>query len=1150
MDTNVYGWTLSVDPGPALTTISIMSWASKLEGMRSQLASEDTEQKKLEEEIARSRIARQRRSQGLGGTNSLDLSKSSEYASALRNLDATTPSNDRTPTGDRQSALNKLTGMPQTTTMRPEPMSLAAFIGGKATGPRLNKHAPQQDATDPTQFEQRTRIDAPHPVFGRGGIAMPGMAGKFSHSRDADHQPQQPVARAGRTPEPEPLRAQRRRSTPSPEKQPETPQKISVRERTVSTPTGSAPIFAPKPASQSVVTASSTTTTSPLASKSRPHTPLQSASPASSKPVVVTPSLARPAQPQSRSSPQGPQISSSPNPSQAFMRPPVQKDLTPSLSRLQGRGFVQNMVKVSSQLETPRTPSPSSGLEKSRPQSERKASVLDRWPGLAATSPSPPQSPTSPIRRSRTTDPTIIAPPPAPSAAAPRQVTKSFSADSAPKANEALGSASTLVVFQPKNYGVDEFGLKRNGTQPASRPAEAEPSKPLLHPTKDRAKKPKKSSSTKASGREDMSSMFDTSDVLAPAPSSLSSSLSPSTPSPPARPPSPIATPQIASSPPDQAWSHKAIPPKPVSESRPLPATPAGGMVGRRALPGMTQPGTTPSISPKPSFAMSPPTSAPTAAPRALPGLANGSVPPTPQRDAVSPTSSAIQGRPSSSGRPSVMEMAQALAQEPEPIRASPPPVEEKPVEAEPIATPRPRNTVSQEAQERRRSTVYERYSIVMPSLKEEATPDPTPHSTLTRTIASSYVPDIASLDFKLSEPLAKPSDSEQIHFNHADEPLPPVDVSPFTRYIAPSLHESQTIQVDVLSIAGNTAFPLANTHVLYETEILAIVHRSKSSSTGLMNSTVWSWQGKHSSLGDSEERKLAELAKRYGTSIVPIRQHAEPVELVQCLGGTLAIRQGSRAHWANENTALHAIRKLHGVFHIDQVELTGKNLCSGFSYCLSLLDTIYVWHGRGSLADERQAALEYAQTLTSNPDSLVVLVEGEEDAEDAEMFWMALCEDEVEYGNADYWRWRPSVAFSPRLWSIDVNRQQAIQNAESTIFVLDCVFELFVLVPSAARGKRYDIRLGLSVTQNAAKSLSSIRPFTPTVHVLVLPSQIPVDVRAQFRELEDIFASDVQVDHMNVLTTAEAQTQLQTSSWTKGQLENKNFMPLGVGTY
>jgi len=58
-----------------------------------------------------------------------------------------------------------------------EPTSLAAFIGGSASGPRLNRHAPQQDAHDPTQFVQPD-TSHPHPIFGRGGIAMAGMADK------------------------------------------------------------------------------------------------------------------------------------------------------------------------------------------------------------------------------------------------------------------------------------------------------------------------------------------------------------------------------------------------------------------------------------------------------------------------------------------------------------------------------------------------------------------------------------------------------------------------------------------------------------------------------------------------------------------------------------------------------------------------------------------------------------------------------------------------------------------------------------------------------------------------------------------------------------------------------------------------------------
>jgi hypothetical protein len=61
---------------------------------------------------------------------------------------------------------------------RQKPISLAAFMGSRETGPRMNKHAPQQDAHDPTQFEQRRSITSPHPVFGKNGVAMPGLAPK------------------------------------------------------------------------------------------------------------------------------------------------------------------------------------------------------------------------------------------------------------------------------------------------------------------------------------------------------------------------------------------------------------------------------------------------------------------------------------------------------------------------------------------------------------------------------------------------------------------------------------------------------------------------------------------------------------------------------------------------------------------------------------------------------------------------------------------------------------------------------------------------------------------------------------------------------------------------------------------------------------
>ena len=115
------------------------------------------------------------------------------------------------------------------------------------------------------------------------------------------------------------------------------------------------------------------------------------------------------------------------------------------------------------------------------------------------------------------------------------------------------------------------------------------------------------------------------------------------------------------------------------------------------------------------------------------------------------------------------------------------------------------------------------------------------------------------------------------------------------------------------MSIIGTTATALKDdTHIFYESEVLAIVHRYKTKSSGLVGTTVWGWRGKRSQLGEREDRKLKDLARHYGTSVVwpslsfrsvyvrslasqvSVPQHCEPLELVHVLGGQLAIRQAS----------------------------------------------------------------------------------------------------------------------------------------------------------------------------------------------------------------------------------------------------------------
>jgi hypothetical protein len=433
---------------------------------------------------------------------------------------------------------------PSAPTKKPESISLAAFMGGRATGPRLNKHTPQQDAHDPTQFEQRTHITAPHPVFGRGGVAMLGLARDSSsgptpgsssasgaYGRDSTRSTElsspgnnKPYSSASTTsyekshhqftpaskrengattrertisspgqsfeknvastrfkgtqgdyvtrPTPQPSRPEAQphsqghlaltgltRTSPAPtstvssrphfnaahsfvgyQSLPATPNRtktppapsssLSHRKSqpsidVISPPAPSYPL--PHRKSQPSINAASVmyeqriptnrTKTPPApeppapsrsSAKRRQSLPSSSFTTPPRNSSVITSSLARPILPDPKPSPQGPQlvhVSSSPSP--AFLRPLAQKDLTPSLSRLQGRGFVQNMVKVSTQLEA----GASFASSDSPPSStgKKKASVVDRWQQLEASTTTrvtpPPVSPKpSPLRKSRTVD--------------------------------------------------------------------------------------------------------------------------------------------------------------------------------------------------------------------------------------------------------------------------------------------------------------------------------------------------------------------------------------------------------------------------------------------------------------------------------------------------------------------------------------------------------------------------------------------------------------------------------------------------------------------------------------------------------------------------------------------------------------------------
>ena len=157
-----------------------------------------------------------------------------------------------------------------------------------------------------------------------------------------------------------------------------------------------------------------------------------------------------------------------------------------------------------------------------------------------------------------------------------------------------------------------------------------------------------------------------------------------------------------------------------------------------------------------------------------------------------------------------------------------------------------------------------------------------------------------------------------------------------------------QTISVEVMAIAGNAVTAInKDAHVFYDSELLAVIHRAKVKSSGLVATKVWAWRGRRAQPDELAIQKVQELARRYGTTPVSVSvvyadtgpcgvlmmtvvatfqvavdQAREPPDFVSVLGGTLATRQGIRVHWSPENTAMHVVRSLRGFIYIDELDL------------------------------------------------------------------------------------------------------------------------------------------------------------------------------------------------------------------------------------
>ncbi|KAF7790388.1 hypothetical protein EIP86_001343 [Pleurotus ostreatoroseus] len=964
---------------PSKPESGLAEWTSKIKELQRQVdADEEEETKRLEQEIAASRLARMRR------TNT-------DVAAALKETTPTVADESRSPDERRRNqddALQKLSNdganrgladynsFVASKSMKASsaaPMSLAAFMGGKASGPRLNKHAPQQDTHDPTQFEQRT-FKGPHPIFGRGGVAMPGMVarshGSVPQSREETSSPRTPDGHGQNAVSPTDTFKVRSVVEKAAPQRPVATTQFGVirneppRQRTFSTPAGPVLSSATRPSHSPSFNSSKSEQNSPrppshspspiLKGTSRPATPKETSSvanhvfptrsnnvsPHPRSPVIRSPSppktptlgspgLAKPIQPSPRKSLQGPQIPISPNPSPVFLRPPPAKEPTPSISRLQGRGFVQSMVRASSQMDTGAGVGSPSSADKGR-EVTKKASVLDRWHHGNEAAPVIAPKPV-PLRKVRTMDsttqssstssapvqvfPTYTPPPPKPEKPefasvtlksraslpliqqerqSPPQKSDGGIESPTPSQRRALGSSTTMVSYikpiktgegssavsppsrppssasrgRPTTPAVDELGVRvrsrtrsiggdsghRSGT-----PGAGAGGKPLTHPTKSRPHKPRKaktvlsgnqSASTEHRAQADRANTDDqvvyaatiTQEKPASSPQEIGSKVAART----VLDDEKVSS--VSESPPTPGASRRVHfplpveipPPQPVHHAERSPATP----IKHSRIPSTGNRATVMDVAQvfneHQQFTQSEPLHSPLISTQIQSTLSSTS----PDEEDGSAHRSDVKSMVASWGAQNGNDAPTLSAD--------------------------------------KRKSSYEKYSgFTLPPLAEEKTPVPSPAGTLAR---NSIPPSLdtlpepvessqsSGLHTKSERPVKITSLDSYVHFNIVDAPLPIVDVDSLimenSSYTADP--ELQTISVEVVSIVGAAAAPInRDMNVFYDSETLAIVHRFKVKSSGLVSTKVWSWLGTKSQMSEKEERKLQDLARRYNTTLV-----------------------------------------------------------------------------------------------------------------------------------------------------------------------------------------------------------------------------------------------------------------------------------------
>ncbi|KAI9043001.1 putative gelsolin repeat protein [Aspergillus affinis] len=341
-----------------------------------------------------------------------------------------------------------------------------------------------------------------------------------------------------------------------------------------------------------------------------------------------------------------------------------------------------------------------------------------------------------------------------------------------------------------------------------------------------------------------------------------------------------------------------------------------------------------------------------------------------------------------------------------------------------------------------------------------------------------------------------------------------------------------RTLKKQMWEITGDGKrqdLPVNQEYILYEGSMYLCVHMFEAE--GSIRSEVHLWCGDDvtdTSVDDAQSFSRR-VAKENGAKLEVIKQGKETARFIQALGGILITRRGSSSRSSSSAIFMLCGRKHLGQMVFDEVNLSPRNLCTGYPFVISaMFGKLYLWKGKGSSAEEIGAARLIGMDLGLTGEFEEV-TEGEEPESFFEVF--PPYAETGDYMDEDFWRLKPNHdCFRLRLLRIDhelgqrsgfwlrrsgsaspvIRPNDTVQEVEpfcqkdlagKGIYVLDIFFEIYVIVGDHSSNRPGEFASAVVFAHEYGILAASLqdRPFIPKSYVAL--GGTPDSCRSAFRK-------------------------------------------------